>query len=139
MVAAVIYRNLYTNGGCMPAPDPAKDWSANFSDMLACCSDAQFVELLRMYLTIHCDHEGGNVSAHTVHLVGSALSDAYLSYSAGMCGLAGPLHGLANQEVLTWLHNLKKQVGDKYTKDTLKTFVQNTLKAGKVCDLLSLI
>lgn len=46
------------------------------------------------------DHEGGNVSAHTVHLVGSALSDPYLSFSAGMNGLAGPLHGLANQEVI---------------------------------------
>ena len=43
------------------------------------------------------DHEGGNVSAHTCHLVGSALSDPYLSYGAGMNGLAGPLHGLANQ------------------------------------------
>lgn len=45
------------------------------------------------------DHEGGNVSAHTTHLVGSALSDPYLSFAAGMNGLAGPLHGLANQEV----------------------------------------
>ena len=43
------------------------------------------------------DHEGGNVSAHTSHLVGSALSDPYLSFSAAMNGLAGPLHGLANQ------------------------------------------
>jgi len=43
------------------------------------------------------DHEGGNVSAHTTHLVGSALSDPYLSFAAGMNGLAGPLHGLANQ------------------------------------------
>jgi citrate synthase len=42
------------------------------------------------------DHEGGNVSAHACHLVGSALSDPYLSFSAGMNGLAGPLHGLAN-------------------------------------------
>jgi len=53
-------------------------------------------ELIRGYLSIHCDHEGGNVSAHSTHLVGSALSDSYLSYSAGINGLAGPLHGLAN-------------------------------------------
>lgn len=45
----------------------------------------------------HSDHEGGNVSAHTSHLVGSALSDPYLSFAAAMNGLAGPLHGLANQ------------------------------------------
>jgi citrate synthase len=62
-----------------------------------------FTELMRLYLTIHSDHEGGNVSAHATHLVGSALSDPYLSFAAGMCGLAGPLHGLANQEVLVFL------------------------------------
>ena len=53
--------------------------------------------------SIFSDHEGGNVSAHATHLVGSALSDPYLSFTAGMCGLAGPLHGLANQEVLVFL------------------------------------
>jgi citrate synthase len=58
--------------------------------------------MMRLYQTIHSDHEGGNVSAHATHLVGSALSDPYLSFAAGMCGLAGPLHGLANQEVLRW-------------------------------------
>lgn len=69
-------------------------------------SNYEMKECLRGYLTIHSDHEGGNVSAHTCHLVGSALSDAYLSYSAAVNGLAGPLHGLANQEVLRWLTTL---------------------------------
>lgn len=54
-------------------------------------------ECIRGYLSIHSDHEGGNVSAHTSQLVGSALADPYLSLSAAMNGLAGPLHGLANQ------------------------------------------
>ena len=65
-------------------------------------------ECIRGYLPIHSDHEGGNVSAHTSHLVGSALADPYLSYSAAMDGLAGPLHGLANQECLKWLTELKE-------------------------------
>jgi citrate synthase len=52
-----------------------------------------------MLLFFFSDHEGGNVSAHATHLVGSALADPYLSFAAGMNGLAGPLHGLANQEV----------------------------------------
>lgn len=55
--------------------------------------------------------QGGNVSAHATHLVGSALSDPYFSLSAGMNGLAGPLHGLANQEVLGWLFQVQKEVG----------------------------
>ena len=49
------------------------------------------------------------MSAHATHLVGSALSDPYLSFSAGMNGLAGPLHGLANQEVLGWMLDVKAQ------------------------------
>ena len=61
----------------------------------------------RLYIVIHSDHEGGNASAHTCHLVGSTLSDPYLSLSASMNALAGPLHGLANQEVLGWLLGLQ--------------------------------
>ncbi|VDM28487.1 unnamed protein product [Toxocara canis] len=97
-VAAMIYKNLYREGSAIEATDPNKDWSANFALMLG-YDDPVFAELMRLYLTIHSDHEGGNVSAHTSHLVASALADPYLSFSASMAGLAGPLHGLANQEV----------------------------------------
>ena len=78
------------------------------------------------------DHEGGNVSAHTTHLVGSALSDPYLSFAAGMNGLAGPLHGLANQEVLVWVNKLRETLGDDCTDDQLRDFIWSTLKAGQV-------
>ena len=97
-IAAYIYRRKYHNGEHIQ-PNGMLDWSANFAHMLG-FTDEGFVELMRLYLTIHADHEGGNVSAHTTHLVGSALSDPYLSFAAGMNGLAGPLHGLANQEVI---------------------------------------
>jgi citrate synthase len=90
------------------------------------------LELMRLYQTIHADHEGGNVSAHATHLVGSALSDPYLAYTAGMTGLAGPLHGLANQEVLTWLLDVKSKVGDSPSQEELRVFVQETLKSGRV-------
>eukprot|EP00052_Salpingoeca_macrocollata_P000142 m.18793 g.18793 ORF g.18793 m.18793 type:complete len:463 (-) comp10249_c1_seq1:174-1562(-) len=130
VVAASIYRNIYKDGTLRPI-DANLDWSANFTNMLG-FSDEKFTELMRLYLTIHADHEGGNVSAHTVHLVGSALSDPYLSFAAGMNGLAGPLHGLANQEVLVWLTELRKQVGDDITKEALREFIWNTLKSGKV-------
>ena len=95
VIAAIIYRNLYKDGkvACL---DPKSDWGANLTTMLG-YDNHTFTELMRLYLVIHSDHEGGNVSAHTTHLVGSALSDPYLSFAAGMNGLAGPLHGLANQ------------------------------------------
>jgi citrate (Si)-synthase len=78
------------------------------------------------------DHEGGNVSAHATHLVGSALSDPYFSLSAGMNGLAGPLHGLANQEVLRWLKDVEKELGEDPGKEKLEKFVWDTLNSGKV-------
>ena len=84
------------------------------------------------FFYIISDHEGGNVSAHTVHLVGSALSDPYLSFAAGMNGLAGPLHGLANQEVLVWIQKLRKELGDNADENKVKEFIWKTLKSGQV-------
>jgi citrate synthase len=92
----------------------------------------EFKELMRLYLVLHSDHEGGNVSAHTTHLVGSALSDAYYSLSAGMNGLAGPLHGLANQEVLRWVMNLMEELGGVPDKEQLKKYCWDTLNSGQV-------
>ncbi|XP_025406642.1 probable citrate synthase 2, mitochondrial [Sipha flava] len=132
VIAATIYRNIYHGGNQVGTIDTERDWSANFTSMLGANSSEDFTELMRLYLTIHSDHEGGNVSAHTTHLVGSALSDPYLSFSAGMCGLAGPLHGLANQEVLLWLEKLREEVGDSVTNDQLKEFILKTLKSGQV-------
>ncbi|XP_024943203.1 probable citrate synthase 2, mitochondrial isoform X2 [Cephus cinctus] len=130
-VAATIYRNTYKDGKGLGSVDSGKDWSWNFANMLG-YDNPQFIELLRLYLTIHSDHEGGNVSAHTTHLVGSALSDPYLSFAAGMNGLAGPLHGLANQEVLVWLQKLRAKVGDNPSDEKLKDFIWSTLKSGQV-------
>ena len=89
--------------------------------------------LMRMYMTIHADHEGGNVSAHTTHLVGSALSDPYLAFAASMNGLAGPLHGLANQEVIIWIMNMREELGGGLpTKEQIAAFIKKTLEQGKV-------
>ena len=90
-------------------------------------------DVARMYFILHSDHESGNVSAHATHLVASALSDAYYALSAGINGLAGPLHGLANQEVLGWIQDVFKQLGGKLpTEEELKKFLWDTLNSGKV-------
>lgn len=104
-ICATIYRHKYKNSELIEA-DSNLDWAGNFSHMLG-YKDEKMKDCIRGYLSIHSDHEGGNVSAHACHLVGSALADPYLSYSAAMNGLAGPLHGLANQECLKWLTELK--------------------------------
>ena len=130
-IAAYIYRRNYHNEDYIE-PLKGADWSQNFAHMLG-FSNADFTDLIRLYMTIHSDHEGGNVSAHTSHLVGSALSDAYLSFSAGMNGLAGPLHGLANQEVVRWLLTMQQDLGGGLpSRDQISEYVQNSLDNGKV-------
>jgi len=130
-IAAYIYRKSYKNNEHI-APDPTLDWGGNLAHMMG-VENPTFKELMRLYLVIHSDHEGGNVSAHTTHLVGSALSDAYYSLAAGMSGLAGPLHGLANQEVLRWIMDVKEALGGGVpTKDELVKFLWDTLNSGKV-------
>ncbi|MCG8514310.1 MAG: citrate (Si)-synthase, partial [Halanaerobiales bacterium] len=99
-IAAYIYRRNFHNDDHIE-PDPRFDWAGNLAHMMGHDSE-EVKRLLRLYMVIHADHEGGNVSAHTTHLVGSALSNPYYSYAAGMLGLAGPLHGYANQEVINW-------------------------------------
>ncbi len=130
-VAAYIYRRTYHNGEHI-APDPSLDWAGNFAHMLGIPGN-EFKSLMRLYLTIHADHEGGNASAHTTHLVGSTLSDVYYSLSSGMGALAGPLHGLANQEVIKWIFEMLEEIGTKTpTKEQIADYVNKTLEAGKV-------
>jgi len=131
IIAAHIYRNTYKDGK-VPHVDKSLDWSANYARMLG-YNNAEFDELMRLYLVIHSDHEGGNVSAHTVKLVGSALSDPYLAFAAGMNGLAGPLHGLANQEVLRWILQFKEKLGKgPYTNEHISNACWDTLNGGQV-------
>ena len=130
-VAAYIYRRKYKDGEHIQ-PNGLLDWAGNFAHMLG-YEDEEFKELMRLYMTIHADHEGGNVSAHAVHLVGSALADPYLSFAAGMNGLAGPLHGLANQEVVKWIFEMNEDLKtDAPTKDQIAEYVKKTLSEGKV-------
>jgi citrate synthase len=130
-IAAYVYRRKY-KGGQHIQPNGMLDWAGNFAHMLG-YSDEGFKELMRLYMVIHADHEGGNVSAHTTHLVGSALSDAYLSFAAGMNGLAGPLHGLANQEVIKWILQMREELGGGVpTKEQIESYVRKTLADGKV-------
>jgi citrate synthase len=130
-IAAYIYRRKYKNGEHIQ-PNGLLDWAGNLAHMMG-YNDESFKELMRLYMTIHADHEGGNVSAHTTHLVGSALSDPYLSYAAGMNGLAGPLHGLANQEVIKWIFEMQEKLNtDSPTKEQIAEYVKETLNSGQV-------
>ncbi len=130
VLAALIYCKKYSK--CeMGQADPQLDWAGNFARRLG-IANKEYEDLARLYFILHSDHESGNVSAHTVHLVGSALSDVYLAFAAGMNGLAGPLHGLANQECLGWLLSVYKKFNGVPTKEQLEQFANETLATGKV-------
>ncbi len=131
-LGAGVYR-LRFNKGPRIEPDPNLDWAGNFGHMLGIPDPkGDLKDLMRLYMVLHSDHEGGNVSAHTCHCVGSALSDAYYAVSAGLNGLAGPLHGLANQECLNWILMVHEKFGGVPTDDQLRDFAWETLNSGKV-------
>ena len=129
-IAAFIYRYKYKDGDIID-PDPSLDMGGNFAHMMGI--DKPYDDVARMYFLLHSDHESGNVSAHTGHLVASALSDIYYSISAMLDGLAGPLHGLANQEVLRWIQGVQDKMGGEIpTEEQMKKFVWDTLNSGQV-------
>ena len=131
IIAAYIYRRVFCNEKYID-PDPSLDWAANLAHMMG-FEDDVVKDMMRLYMVIHSDHEGGNVSAHTTHLVGSALSNPYYAYSAGMNGLAGPLHGMANQQVMHWINKMKRDIGsDRPTKEQIREYAKHTLESGQV-------
>jgi len=131
LIGAYIYNKLYHPENGHRYPDPSLDLGANFAYMMG--KEKPYDDVARMYFIIHADHESGNVSAHTGHLVASSLSDVYFATSAMINGLAGPLHGLANQEVLRWLQGLMDQMGGETpTEEEMKKYVWDTLNSGQV-------
>ena len=129
-IAAYIYNKKY-RGHQQIAADENLDLAGNFAHMLG-NDDPSYAELMRLFMLLHMDHENANVSAHTAHLVGSALSDIYLSCSAGLNGLSGPLHGLANQECCNWLLDLYHTYNGVPTEDQIRDYVNKTLSEGRV-------
>ncbi len=129
-IGSYIYSKLYKNGQQIQQ-NPKLDMGGNFAYMMG--QKPPYDDVSRMYFILHADHESGNVSAHTGHLVASSLSDIYLSISAMINGLAGPLHGLANQEVLRWLQDLRNKMDGKLpSEEEMEQFVWDTLNAGQV-------
>lgn len=129
-IAATIYCIKYKK--CeVYVPDANLDWGGNFARMMGIVNK-EYEDLSRLYFILHSDHESGNASAHAVHLIGSTLADVYYAFSAGMNALAGPLHGLANQECLGWLLGVYKKFGRVPSKEELTQYANETLASGKV-------
>jgi len=129
-IAAYIYSLKYKDGEFTP-PDPQLDWGANFAHMMG-IESKEYENLSRLYFILHSDHESGNASAHATHLAASTLSDIYYAFSAGLNSLAGPLHGLANQECLRWLLGIYEEFGGVPTEEQVRQYAWDTLNSGQV-------
>ncbi len=131
IIASYIYRRVF-HGEDYISHDASLDWAGNLAHMMGYDS-VEVKRLMRLYMVLHADHEGGNVSAHTTHLVGSALSNPYYSFAAGMNGLAGPLHGMANQEVMKWIDKMLSHYGTRVpSSEEVKKYAEQTLARGEV-------
>ncbi|MBP1751200.1 MAG: type citrate synthase [Geobacteraceae bacterium] len=129
-IAAYIYRMKYKSDVIIQ-PGKYMDMGAEFAHMMGI--PRPYDDAARMTFILHSDHESGNISSHTTHLVASGLADAYYSLSSGFNGLSGPLHGLANQEVLRWIQDVLHKLGGKIpTEEDLKAFIWETLNSGHV-------
>lgn len=132
VIAAFIYRMKYFGETSKPKYNAKLDFGANFARMMKVSDKKGYADLARLYFIIHSDHESGNASAHAMHLAGSTLSDAFFAFSASLNALAGPLHGLANQESLAWLLDVKKRFNGVPSREDLYKFAWDTLNGGKV-------
>jgi citrate synthase len=79
--------------------------------------DPVLSKALDRLLILHEDHEQ-NASTSTVRLVGSTEANLYASVSAGINALFGPLHGGANEAVLTMLGRIRE------SGESVSTFVE---------------
>lgn len=131
MIASMIYNIKYRHGDRIP-PNPHIDWSANFAYMIGRNWDRHYQELCRLFFILHSDQGIGNVSGHTAVLVNSALSDIFYACSAAMNGLAGPLHGRANQDCLKWILEIQHFFGGCPSAHDLETYIWEYLQRGKL-------
>jgi len=132
LIAAYIYRMKYFGESKKLKFNAKQDYGMNFARLMKVSDKKGYAELARLYFILHSDHESGNASAHAMHLAGSTLSDAFYSFSASLNALAGPLHGLANQECLGWLIDVKTKFGGVPSRDELYKFSWDTLNSGHV-------
>jgi len=131
-IGAGVYKIRFQKSGLIE-PDGSLDWGANFAHMLGLNDpDGNVKKLMRLYLMLHCDHEGGNASAFTSLTIGSTLSDLYYAVSGGLNALAGPLHGLANQECLKFVLEIRDKFGGAPSRDELEQLCWDRLKNGRV-------
>jgi len=105
-IAAMSYR--HSEGLPYVYPDNDLSYPENFMNMLWKKVEPKYLahpaisRALDILFILHADHEQ-NCGTNAMRSVSSSQADPYLSTAAAASGLAGPLHGGANEEVLKML------------------------------------
>ena len=129
---AAIFR-IRSGWGEPIASKPELGWIENFVHMLgAPGASPELVHLMRVFSILHFDHGGGNLSTFVGKAVASGHEDMYGSLVGAMAALAGPLHGMANQECLRFLKEIAKDIQDPSDEKAVETYLENLLAKGGV-------
>src|SRR5690242_6406205 len=105
-LAAMAYK--YSIGQPFIYPRNELKYSANFLHMCFAVPSEEYevdpalANAMRQFFILHADHEQ-SASTATVRLAGSSGANPYACISAGIACLWGPVHGGANEAVLTML------------------------------------
>jgi citrate synthase len=131
-LVAAIFR-IRSGWGDPIAPKPELGWVENFAHMLgAPGASPDLTRLLRVFMILHFDHGGGNLSTFVGKAVASGHEDMYGSLAGAMAGLAGPLHGMANQECLRFVKEVATAIKDPSDLEEVSQYVENRLATGGV-------
>ena len=132
VIAAGIYRKHILKEALCP-PLAGDGFMENFARMLGIEDPGgSFREFIRRFVVVHSDHEGANASVLTSRIANSSLSDLYLSISAAMNSLSGPLHGLANQESVKFALQILKKIKGVPKNKELEKYLREFLQSGSV-------
>lgn len=127
LVAVVI--NYHAGWGETPQPDPELGYMENFAHMIQApaADPKELAEVFRLFNILHYDHGGGNLSTFVGKAIASGLEGMYGSICGAMCGLAGPRHGRANQDCLTFVHGILDKLGDHASESDVEALLRKRI------------
>ena len=123
----LLFRYRDGRGENIPEDDTSLSMVERFTNTLELDVDqAKLTRVLSVYLVLHMDHGGGNLSTFVGKAVASGHATLYSAMASSMNALSGPLHGRANQSCLEFVLRVGTSDSDK-----VEEFVRGELAAGR--------
>ena len=127
-IAATVI-NHHAGWGKTPVSKPELGYMENFIHMLNVpnIDKKSLLKVFKLFNILHYDHGGGNLSTFVGKAVASGLEDLYGSIASAMNALAGPRHGRANQDCLTFVQGLVAELGENPTEKSVEDALQKKI------------